>query len=101
MVRARTSSVAIISVTNSYVLARRYRIRRLAWTGFAPLLRIRAVHAWTFEPQGTGTRVYTEASLEGLLPRLFPGLTSRILAAGLRKSIVAPEAEVERRGRAA
>ena len=71
--------------------------RRLGWTGVAPLFGVRAVHTWSFEPEGTGTRVRTEESFEGWLPRLLPGPMRQLLASTLEKNVAALKAEVERR----
>ncbi len=70
--------------------------RRLGWTGRAPL-GIRAVHTWSFEPEGRGTRVRTEESFEGLLPRLLPVSMARLLRSTLEKNVAALKAEAERR----
>ena len=70
--------------------------RQIAWTGRAPL-GIRAVHTWTFEPDGEGTRVRTEESFEGLLVRIFKGSMRRMLARSLKKGITELKAEAERR----
>ena len=70
--------------------------RRIAWTGRAPL-GIRAVHIWTFTPEGEGTRVRTEESFEGLLARLFAGPMRKILDGALGKGLAALRAEAERR----
>ena len=74
---------------------------RLGWTGVAPIFGIRAIHTWSFEPEGTGTRVRTEESFEGLLPRLLPGAMRRLLSTTLEKNVAALKAEVERREGAA
>ncbi len=73
--------------------------RRIVWTGRAPL-GIRAVHVWTFEPEGTGTRVRTEESFDGLLVRLFAGPMRRMLATSLAKGVAALAAEAGRRASA-
>jgi len=61
--------------------------RRLAWSGTT--LGIRAMHAWSFESLPGGTRVRTEESFEGLLPRLLPGLMRRQLEKALRQGLAA------------
>lgn len=73
--------------------------RRIAWTGQAPL-GIRAVHTWSFEPEGAGTRVRTEESFDGVLVRLFAGVTRRMLAEALEKGLAVLKTEAERRVRA-
>ncbi len=74
------------------------RERQIGWTGRAPL-GIRAVHTWTFESEGSGTRVRTEESFDGLLVRLFAGPMRRMLAASLNKGVAALKIEAERRAR--
>ncbi|WP_412061382.1 SRPBCC family protein [Rubrivirga sp. IMCC45206] len=72
------------------------RERRIGWTGRAPL-GIRAVHTWTFTPEGDGTRVRTEESFEGLLVRLFVGPMQKMLDGALGRSLSALKTEAERR----
>ncbi len=69
--------------------------RRIAWTGRT--LGLRAVHTWTFEERGEGTRVQTEESFEGWLARLLPGLLRRTLRSSLENGLAALAAECERR----
>lgn len=57
-------------------------LRRIAWTGVA--MGARASHIWTFEREGDAVTVLTRESLDGWWPRLFPGLTRRMLDAVLR-----------------
>lgn len=73
------------------------RPRRLAWSGRAP--GIRAEHVWVFSEEGQGTRVETEESFSGLLPRILPGLMGRMLARSLEEGVEALRAECERRVR--
>jgi hypothetical protein len=70
--------------------------RRIGWTGRAPL-GIRAVHTWSFEADGDGTRVRTEESLDGLMTRLLAGLMRRVLDRALQRGVAALKAEAERR----
>ena len=70
--------------------------QQIVWTGRAPL-GIRAIHTWTFEPQGEATRVLTEESFEGLLVRIFKSLMRQMLARSLEKGITALKMESERR----
>ena len=70
--------------------------QQIGWTGRAPL-GIRAIHTWTFEPEGEGTRVRTEESFEGLLVGIFKGLMRQMLARSLDKGITALKREAERR----
>lgn len=73
--------------------------RRIGWTGRAPL-GLHAVHVWTFEAVDGGTRVRTEESFAGPLPRLLPGVFRRMLADALEKGLAALKAEAERRASA-
>ena len=70
--------------------------RRIGWTGRAPL-GIRAVHTWSFEPEGSGTRVRTEEAFEGLLARLFAGPMRKMLDEALTKNVDALKTEAEQR----
>lgn len=72
--------------------------RRLAWSGTT--LGIRAMHVWTFEPLPGGTRVRTEESFDGLLPRLLPGLMRRLLEKSLRQGLAALKDAAEAPARA-
>lgn len=72
--------------------------RRIGWTGRAPL-GIRAVHTWSFEPEGEGTRVRTEESFGVLIVRLVAGPMRRLLAGSLEKGVAALKVEAERRAR--
>ncbi len=72
--------------------------RKIGWTGRAPL-GIHAVHTWTFEPEGGGTRVRTEESFEGWLVRALAGWMRRMLAESLAKGLAALKTEAERRAR--
>ncbi len=91
----KTGGLPITSVLQEVELE-----RRIGWTGRAPL-GIRAVHVWTFESEGSGTRVRTEESFDGLLARLFAGSMRRMLDGALEKGTAALKAEAERRVAAA
>jgi uncharacterized protein YndB with AHSA1/START domain len=69
--------------------------RRIGWTGKAPGLR--AVHVWTFEPDGDRTHVRTAESFEGLLAKLLPGMMRRTLEKTLDRGLAALKVECERR----
>jgi uncharacterized protein YndB with AHSA1/START domain len=67
----------------------------IGWTGKAP--GIRAVHVWRFEPRGAGTRVVTEESWAGPLPRLLRGPMRSALEKALDSGLPRLRAEAERR----
>lgn len=73
--------------------------RCIGWTG-QTRPGIRAVHVWTFEAEGEGTRVRTEESFDGWFARFFAGPARRLLAETLEKSMAALKAEAERRSQA-
>src|SRR5215470_9875791 len=54
---------------------------RIAWTG--RMLGIRARHAWMLYETAEETRVRTEESFSGFLPRLFPSVAHSILSKAL------------------
>ena len=59
-----------------------------------------AVHAWSIEPLGpTTTRVHTEESWNGLLPRVLRKMMHKSLAKSLDEGLPAIKAEAERRAR--
>lgn len=68
--------------------------RRISWTGVS--LGMRAIHIWTFEPQGSSTRVTTEESLAGWMPRLIKLVSPRFLEQSLEKSLQILKARAER-----
>lgn len=72
--------------------------RQISWTGRAPL-GIHAVHTWTFESEGEGTRIRTEESFDGVLVRILAGPMRRMLAASLDKGLETLKLEAERRAR--
>jgi uncharacterized protein YndB with AHSA1/START domain len=57
------------------------RPRLVGWSGTT--LGARATHVWRLEPTSTGTRVLTEESMSGLVPRLFSGWMKRTLERSL------------------
>jgi hypothetical protein len=71
------------------------RPRLIAWTGDA--FGIEAVHVWRFEPRDGGTRVVTEESWAGPLPRLLRGPMENALKKGLDSGMPHLRAEAERR----
>lgn len=71
--------------------------RRVVWSGRT--LGIAAVHAWSLTPCADGTRVFTEESFAGFLPRVLPGMMRRMLGKALQEGLVALKAEAESRHR--
>jgi len=69
--------------------------RRLAWSGTTA--GIRAMHVWTFEALPAGTRVRSEESFEGLLPRWFPTRMRRLLEKSLQQGLAALKDTAEAR----
>jgi uncharacterized protein YndB with AHSA1/START domain len=67
---------------------------RLVWTGRT--LGIKAVHAWTFEKEESGTRVRTEESFYGFLAGLFSRPLQRMLTLSLKQGLSALKTEAER-----
>ena len=66
----------------------------LAWTGTT--LGIHAVHTWRLEATSSGTRVTTEESWSGLLPRLLSRTMSRTLQTAIDSGLDALKAAAER-----
>ncbi|MGD9931614.1 MAG: SRPBCC family protein [Mangrovibacterium sp.] len=60
------------------------------WTG--NMLWLKAVHNWTFYPEGNQTRVVVNESLEGFLA----GLMQKTLAKGMKKNLLELKTEAER-----
>jgi hypothetical protein len=71
------------------------RPRLLGWTGDA--FGISAVHVWRFEPRDGNTRVVTEESWAGALPRLLRGLGRDALQKSLDSGMPHLKGEAERR----
>lgn len=67
----------------------------IAWKGMT--LGIRAIHVWRLEPGGGRTRVMTEESWEGLLPRILTGLMKRMLQRSIDSGLMHLKREAERR----
>ncbi|MFC5381810.1 SRPBCC family protein [Aquipuribacter nitratireducens] len=65
--------------------------RAIAWTGRA--VGTRAVHTWVLDEVPGGTRVRTEESMSGWLPRLLPGAVRRTLENGVASTLDALAAE--------
>ena len=66
---------------------------RISWEGKAP--GTRAAHAWTLEGEGSRTRVHTEESLEGWLPRLLRRPMQKNLENSLREALETLKRTVE------
>jgi hypothetical protein len=74
------------------------RPRTIGWTGNA--FGIRAVHVWRFEPTESGTRVHTEESWAGPIPRLLPRRVQKMLQQSFDDEMPHLKAEAERRAAA-
>jgi uncharacterized protein YndB with AHSA1/START domain len=61
----------------------------IGWTGRA--LGTRAVHVWALEPVDGGTRVRTEESMSGWLPRILAPVVRRMLDRGVAATLDALE----------
>lgn len=59
--------------------------RRIAWTGRA--MGMKAVHIWTFETRKKGTRVLTQESLSGPIPRIIKLFDPKFLEKSLAESL--------------
>lgn len=68
--------------------------RQIGWTGVS--LGMKAIHLWTFTPEGDGTRVTTEESLSGWMPTLIRLFSPRFLEQSLEKSLQTLKNAVER-----
>ena len=68
--------------------------RTIAWTGRA--LGTHAVHTWALEAVGGGTRVLTEESMSGWLPRVMTRTVQRTLDQGVSAVLDALETAVAR-----
>lgn len=66
----------------------------IGWSGKS--IGMRAVHVWRFERQGNGTKVMTEESLSGWLPRLIKLFKPKFLEETLAKSLRTLKAQVEK-----
>jgi hypothetical protein len=66
----------------------------LAWTGTT--LGIRAVHIWRLEGSESGTKVSTEESWSGVLPRILSSMMSRALQKAIDTGLDALKAAAER-----
>lgn len=73
------------------------RPRSVAWKGRT--LGITAVHVWRTEEQGDSTRVFTEESWGGLIPRVLRGFSAKTVRKALEDGLQALKSEAERRGR--
>ena len=65
----------------------------LGWTNHSPWLDAR--HTWHLEAENGGTRVVTEESFSGSLPRLFPAMMKRMLDKALAQGLTALAKECE------
>jgi hypothetical protein len=62
-------------------------------------LGISAVHIWELASHDHATRIMTEESFDGLIPRLLPGMMRRMLKKALDTAIQMLIAECERQTR--
>jgi hypothetical protein len=67
----------------------------IGWKGRS--IGTRAIHIWRLRPEGEGTLVETEESMEGWLVRLLKGPMRKVLRQGIGSAITALKAEAERR----
>jgi uncharacterized protein YndB with AHSA1/START domain len=67
--------------------------RRIGWTGDSTGMK--AIHIWSFEANDTGTRVITEESLSGWLPRVLRIFDSKFLEKSLARSLQVLKAQAE------
>ncbi len=70
-------------------------VERMSWTGTS--LGIHAIHVWKLQSVDGHTRVQTEESWEGLLPRLASGYSRRTLDKALASGLSHLKTEAERR----
>lgn len=71
------------------------RPKIMGWTG--SMLGIKALHVWRMESIGEKTKVITEESWEGLLPRILTGPLKRMLKRSIDSELTYLKAEAERR----
>lgn len=69
------------------------RPHMIAWKGMT--LGITAIHIWRLEPSGGRTRVMTEESWEGLLPRILAGQMKRMLQRSIDSGLMHLKMEAE------
>ncbi len=72
--------------------------KRISWTGIS--LGMRAVHAWTLEAAGGGTRVTTRESMSGWLAFIMRVVSPGFLKKSVAASLGALKSRSERFGRA-
>jgi hypothetical protein len=68
--------------------------RRIGWTGEATGMQ--AVHIWSLEANDTGTRVTTEESLSGWIPRLLKIVNPSFLEKSLTGSLQVLKSQAEK-----
>ena len=66
---------------------------RLVWSG--KTFGIKAIHVWKFEEKDEGTAVFTEESFDGVLAKVFPGVTKKMLVKALEQGVTALKQEAE------
>ncbi len=68
--------------------------KKIGWTGKS--IGMKAVHLWTFEPQGNSTRITTEESLSGWFPGTLKIFDPAFLEKSLTGSLRVLKTEAER-----
>jgi uncharacterized protein YndB with AHSA1/START domain len=68
---------------------------RIVWTG--KTFGIKAIHVWNIEPLGSGARVRTEESWDGLVARMTRRSSQRTVEKALKEGPLHLKAEAERR----
>ncbi len=86
--RWKSGPLAITSTVEDVVSA-----HRIGWTGRT--IGLRARHVWTLTDDGGGTRVRTDESLTGVLPRLFAGPIRKSVQQSLDKWLAMLQATAE------
>jgi uncharacterized protein YndB with AHSA1/START domain len=69
--------------------------KAIGWTGTT--MGIKAVHIFTFEPSGGGTRATSAESFRGLIPSVLRGYSRKVLRRGIDAILASLKAESERR----
>jgi hypothetical protein len=92
--RWRSGGVGITSTVELFAPA-----ESLGWRGRS--IGTRAIHVWRFRPDGGGTLVETEESMEGWLVTVLRGPMRKVLGQGVSSALASLKVEAERRQAAA